>query len=197
MASVSTTNMAQSAFDAYLRTKQALMAAQCYVLSMELMVSLSEHMLHSLLGSPLPTSRNIGILNFGVSQTVEATFNPGTQEDSFYLTYPIPHDLKLGDLYNLPTDPYSHAIESFLSILEIGGRRLERVEQLLGIPPELGFRNSPSVEQELLDQDLRSSLPSRFVELLWNGSVQIDHKSPAVCFRRHRAAILGLLNYNS
>ena len=71
MVAISTSRTPQTLFDENLRSKQASMAAQCYILCIKLMVSLSEQMLQSLLASPLPTPRSA----FANLSTSEATQN--------------------------------------------------------------------------------------------------------------------------
>lgn len=199
MVAISTSRTPQTPFDEYLRSKQASMAAQCYTLCIKLMVSLSEQMLQSLLASPLPTPRSA----FASLSTSEATQNAnalGAQEDTFPNTSHIPENLRLGDLYVPPTDPFGHALNSTINMLRIGSRLLGRMEQLLGIPPELGggsMSSVPSTEQVGLDQHLRPSLPARFVTSIWEDEASINNKSAVTYFRRCRAAILGLTKHHS
>lgn len=194
MVAISTSRTPQTLFDEYLRSKQASMAAQCYIVCIKLMVSLSEQMLQSLLASPLPTPRPaFGHRN--VSEASQNTNAPVAREGVFSDASRIPENLKLGDLYVPLTDPFGHALNSTIDIFQIGSRLLGRMEQLLGIPIELGGGNMSSVlssEQVGLDQHPRPSLPARFVASIWEDEAHINQKSAVTYFRRCRAAILGL-----
>jgi hypothetical protein len=71
-------------------------------------------------------------------------------------------------------------------MLQIGSGLLGKMEQLLGIPPELGggsMSSGASPEQAGLDQhalkdarSLRPSLPARFVALIWEDEAGITSK---------------------
>jgi hypothetical protein len=189
----------QTPFDEYLRGKQASMAAQCYILCLKLMVSLSEQMLQSLLASPLPTPRS----PFANLTTAESTQSENTlraHEGTFSNASHIPKNLRLGDLYVPPTDSFDHALNSTVNMLQIGSRLLGRIEQLLEIPPELGS-GSPSLvtptEQAGTDQHLRRSLPARLIASIWEDEASITNKCAVTYFRRCRAAILGLTQHHS
>jgi hypothetical protein len=131
------------------------------------------------------------------------------QEDNFSHTRHVPKNLRLGDLY-APPDPFGHALNSAINMLRIGSKLIARMEQLLGIPPELGGGNmssGTSPEQVGLDQhtlrdrsSLRSSsssLPARFVALIWEDEASMYNKSAVMYFRRCRAATLGLAKNHS
>lgn len=184
-------------FEEYLRTKRVSMAAQCYVLCIKLMVSLSEQMLQSLLASALPTPRS----PFNPS-TLEAAQNanaPGALDNNLSNTNHIPENLRLRHSYVAPTDFFDHAINSAVNMLQLGSRLLGRIETLLEIPPELGGGNMLSVtstKEVGVDQHLRLSLPARFVASIWEGETSINNKYSVQYLRRCHAAILGLAKHN-
>ncbi|RAH47739.1 uncharacterized protein BO95DRAFT_461805 [Aspergillus brunneoviolaceus CBS 621.78] len=208
MVAITTSRTPQSPFDEYLRSKQASMAAQCYVLCIKLMAVLSEQVLQSLLALPL-SAKPSASGNLGSSETMKNVNGLGAQEDNFSHTRQIPKSLRLGDLY-APPDPFGHALNSAINMLRIGSKLIARMEQLLGIPPELGGGSMPSgasPEQVGLDQPtLRdrsasksslSSLPARFVALIWEDEASMYNKSAVMYFRRCRAATLGLAKNRS
>lgn len=174
-------------FDEYQQSKQASMVAQCYVLGIKLMVSLAEQMLQSLLSSPLQAPRS----PFASLGGRDATQNANSLANSSR----IPEDLRLGDLYAPPSDPFGPALNSSIEVLQTGSRLLGRMEQLLGIPPELGGGSMSSVspaDRAGLDQHLKPSLPARLVASIWEHEASMHSKSSVMYFRRCRAAILGL-----
>ncbi|EAW13516.1 uncharacterized protein ACLA_055640 [Aspergillus clavatus NRRL 1] len=136
MVAITTSRTPQSPLDEYLRSKQASMAAQCYVLCIKLMAVLSEQVLQSLLALPLPTKQPASG-NLSTSEAMKNVNALGAQEDNFSHTRHIPKNLRLGDLY-APPDPFGHALNSAINMLRIGSKLIDRMEQLLGIPPELG-----------------------------------------------------------
>lgn len=200
MVAISTSRTPQTPLDEYLRSKQASIAAQCYILCIRLMVSLSEQMLQSLLASPLPTPPRSAFANLGTSETTQNANVLGAQEGTISNTSHIPENLTLGDLYVPPTDPFGHALNSTTNVLQIGSRLLGRMEQLLGIPPELGgggMSSVPSKAQARIDRHLKPSLPARFVASIWEDEASMNNKSAVTYFRRCRAAILGLTKHHS
>ncbi|KAB8075713.1 hypothetical protein BDV29DRAFT_189978 [Aspergillus leporis] len=208
MVAITTSRTPQNPLDEYLRSKQASMAAQCYVLCIKLMAALSEQVLQSLLALPLSTKQSASG-NLSTSEAMKNVNALGAQEDNFSHTRHIPKNLRLGDLY-APPDPFGHALNSAINMLRIGSKLIARMEQLLGIPPELGcgsMSSETSPEQVGLDQhtlrdrsSLRSSLsslPARFVALIWEDEASMYNKSAVMYFRRCRAATLGLTKNRS
>jgi hypothetical protein len=166
---------------------------------------LSEQILQSLLALPVPTART-GSGGSSTSEATQSTNTLGIPEGPFCNTRQIPENLRLRDLY-VPPDPFSRALHSAIAVLQIGSGLLGKMEQLLGIPPELGggsMSSGASPEQAGLDQhalkdarSLRPSLPARFVALIWEDEAGITSKSAPIYYQRCRAAILGLSNHHS
>ncbi|KAK3951312.1 hypothetical protein QBC32DRAFT_371248 [Pseudoneurospora amorphoporcata] len=190
---------AHPSFAKYLDSKQASMAAQCYMLCMRLLVSLSEKMLQNLLASPMPAQRT----SFSLSSTPDPTpFNAsalGTILDDVNFSLGTNQNMMEGvvgleDLYVGPTDSYEQAVDSTVSILRVGGRLIGRMEQLLEIPPDMAGGTTSSGEQPSTEHHQRRklSLPARLVTTTWEYETSIDNKCPVTCFKRYRAAILGL-----
>jgi hypothetical protein len=184
---------AHTSFDKYMDSKQASMAAQCYMLCMRLVVSLSEKMLQNLLASPMPAQRT----SFGFSTPDSTQFNGGARgilDMRFSLgNQNMIENVGLEDLYVGPTDSYEQAVDSTVSMLRVGARLIGRMEQLLEIPPDIAGGTMSSGEQPSIEHQRRKrSLPARLVVTTWEHETGIDNKCPVTCFRRHRAAILGL-----
>lgn len=187
---ISTPCTPQTPFDEYLRSKQASMAAQCYMLCIKLMVSMLEQMLQSLLASPFRAS----YVDLGNMSPSQATQNPSL-DSAFSSMNGIAENLRLGDLHSPQADPFGSALSSTINVLRIGSRLLGRIEQFLGIPSKLRAGNFPSNEQVGLDQSLSPSLPARFVASIWEDEAATNNRSSVTYFRRCRAAILGLSTY--
>ncbi|KAK1779557.1 hypothetical protein QBC45DRAFT_374289 [Copromyces sp. CBS 386.78] len=190
---------AHPSFAKYLDSKQASMAAQCYMLCMRLVVSLSEKMLQNLLASPMPAQRT----SFSLSSTPDSMSTPfnasalGILDVNFSLgtnqNMMMEGVVGLEDLYVGPTDSYEQAVDSTVSILRVGGRLIGRMEQLLEIPPDMAGGTTSSGEQPSTEHQRRKlSLPARLVATTWEHETSIDNKCPVTCFKRYRAAILGL-----
>ncbi|KAI1374296.1 hypothetical protein F4677DRAFT_461568 [Hypoxylon crocopeplum] len=204
MGAISTSRPPQSPLDEYLRSKQASMAAQCYVLCIKLMAFLSEQMLQSLLAMPLPTTRS-GSGNLNTSESTQSPNALEAQEDTFSNTSHVPENLRLGDLY-VPPDPFGHALKSAISMLQIGSRSIGMMEKSLGIPPEQGGGSlSPVTSSDQAGPDHHTtrdgsssglSFPARFVALIWEVEASMNNKSPVGYFRRCRAAIIGLSKHH-
>lgn len=178
----------KTAFDEYLQSKQASMAAQCYVLCIKLMVSLSEQMLQSLLATPLHHTPRSPFTNLSHSETTQ-------NANALSNTGHIPEGLRLGDLYTPPTDPFGPALNSSINVLQTGSKLLGKMEQMLGIPAELGVGRMSSVasaDRAGLDHHRSPSLPARVVASIWEHEASINSKSSVTYFRRCRAAVLGL-----
>ena len=179
----------------HLDSKQAFMAAQCYMLCMRLAVSLSEKMLQNLLAAPMPAQRT----SFGLGTPDSAQFNSssalGILEVDFSLggSQNMMEGVGLEDLYVGPPESYEQAVDSTVSILRVGARLIGRMEQLLEIPPDIAGDTTWSGEQPSPEHQRRKlSLPARLVATTWEYEKSIDNKCPVTCFKRYRAAILGL-----
>ncbi|KAI1119741.1 hypothetical protein F5Y10DRAFT_157290 [Nemania abortiva] len=181
-------------FDEYMNSKQASLAAQCYMLCIKLMVSLSEKMLQNLLTSPLPAQR----LSFGLGDPESTQLPGGLGAMDINFAHPNQNaleNIRVEDLYIGPTDSFEHALNSIVNMLRVGTRLLGRMELLLEIPPEMagGTMTSPSqTEQPRVDQQMKRSLAARLVGLTWEHETSVGSKCVVTYFRRYRAAILGL-----
>jgi hypothetical protein len=123
--------------------------------------------------------------NAGALGILDMNFSLGNQN--------IIENVGLEDLYVGPTDSYEQAVDSTVSILRVGARLIGRMEQLLEIPPDMAGGTTSSGEQPSSeDQQRKLSLPARLVATTWEHETSIDNKCPVTCFRRYRAAILGL-----
>ncbi|POS70300.1 hypothetical protein DHEL01_v211310 [Diaporthe helianthi] len=184
----------------YMRTKQAALAAQCYVLSMKLMASITGQLLQNLLVTPMPEvqypSSNSG------SSSSETT-RLGDQEVGFlHETSRIPKSLTLGDLFSSSTASFQHVLRSAVEMVDFGTRLLGKMEQLLGVPSRLGIGGtlhaSSSKRQAATDlQPAEPSLPARLVASIWEDEANNHKKSVVTHFRRCRAAMTGLSKSNS
>lgn len=185
---------AHPSFAKYLDSKQASMAAQCYMLCIRLVVSLSEKMLQNLLASPMPaqptsfslSTPNSTPFNASALDILDVNFSLGNQNM-------MEGGVGLEDLYVGPADSYEQAVDSTVSILRVGARLIGRMEQLLEIPPDMAGGTTSSGEQPSTEHQRRKlSLPARLVATTWEHETSIDNKCPVTCFKRYRAAILGL-----
>lgn len=198
----------QSPHDAHLRSKQASIAAQGYVLCVRLLASLLEQMLQSLLASPSPSPSPT---TSGRSASPDSTQDASSRRTSlggsgsnFSDASHVPHSLRLGDLH-VPPDHFGHALNSSVNLLRIGCSRLNEMERLLGIPSRQRGQSTSSLvclEQVDLTQQTfpdssssRPSLPARIVASIWEDEASINNKSSVVYLQRCRAAILGLAEH--
>jgi hypothetical protein len=184
-------------FDEYMDSKQAALAAQCYMLCVKLMVSLSEKMLQNLLSSPMSAQHLPFSLGTPESAQMAGGMGAmGAMEVNF--THPNQNSLeniRVEDLYIGPTDTFEHALHSIVNMLRVGTRLLGRMEMLLEIPPDLagGTMTFPNLaEQTRVDQQMKRSLAARLVRSTWEHETSIGSKCLVTYFRRYRAAILGL-----
>ncbi|OAP54231.1 hypothetical protein AYL99_11332 [Fonsecaea erecta] len=186
----------QTSHDAHLRSKQASLASQGYVLCVRLLSSLLEQMLQSLLTSPSSSST-----------APSSAASPERSQDSSSLraslaslgsnfsdASQVPHGLRLRDILAPPGD-FRRALNFSLDLLCIGCSQLNEMEQLLRIPskqPGLGTASLVSLERsgiaqpELSDNSVSiPSLPARFVASIWEDEASINQKSSAVCLQRY------------
>ncbi|RMZ88705.1 hypothetical protein DV736_g4070, partial [Chaetothyriales sp. CBS 134916] len=194
----------QSAHDAHLRSKNASIAAQGYVLCVRLLASLLEQMLQSLLTSPSPIASGSSASPESTQDASSLKTSLGASRSIFSDAGHVPHSLRLGDLH-VPPDHFGHALNSSVNLLRIGCSRLNEMERLLGIPSKQRGQSTSSLvclEQVGLAQQahpdngsLRLSLPARFVASIWEDEASINKKSSVVYLQRCRAAILGLTEH--
>ncbi|KIW95725.1 uncharacterized protein Z519_04310 [Cladophialophora bantiana CBS 173.52] len=194
----------QSPHDAHLRSKQASIAAQGYVLCVKLVASLSEQMLQGLLTSPSPTASGGSTSPQSTQGASSLRTSLEASDGKFSDASHVPHSLRLGDLF-MPPGHFGHALNSSVNLLRIGCSRLNEMEHLLGIPSkQQGQSISSLVCQEQMDfaqQALpdngspRPSLPARFVAAMWEDEASVKNKSAVVYLQRCRAAILGLTEH--
>ncbi|EXJ92298.1 hypothetical protein A1O3_00848 [Capronia epimyces CBS 606.96] len=192
----------QTPQDAHLRSKQASIAAQGYVLCVRLLASLLEQMLQSLLASPSPSPTVSG--SSASPDSAQDASGLGATGSNFSDACQVPHSLRLGDLL-VPPDHFGHALSSSVNLLRIGCSRLNEMESLLGIPSKQRGQNTSSlvcleqagVAQQALPDNGSSgpSLPARFVASIWEDETSINNKSSVVHLQRCRAAILGLTEH--
>ncbi|OAG36752.1 hypothetical protein AYO21_09025 [Fonsecaea monophora] len=208
VAVASHTSTPQSPHGAHLRSKQASIAAQGYVLCVRLLASSLEQMLQSLMASPSPAPiLTASGTSAGPSETQHAgslRTGPGVSASLYSDASSIPRSLRLGDLFVAP-DPFGHALNSSVDLLRVGCSRLNKMEGLLGIPSNLREPSTSSLahvepvdlgERAARDNDSsRQSLPARFVTSIWEDEASINKKSSVVCLQRYRAAILGLTEH--
>jgi hypothetical protein len=190
----------QSPHDAHLRSKQASLAAQGYVLCVRLLASLLDQMLQSLLASPSPTATS----SSAAPDSTQDTRSLGALGSNFSEASHVPRSLRLGDLL-VPPDHFGHALHSSVSLLRIGCSRLNEMEHLLGIPSKRRGQGTSSpvcleqvglAQQALPDNESSGpSLPARFVASIWEDEASISSKSSVVHLQRCRAAILGLTEH--
>ncbi|ETS87747.1 hypothetical protein PFICI_01575 [Pestalotiopsis fici W106-1] len=185
---------AHTTFDKYIDSKQASMAAQCYMLCIRLFVSLSEKLLNNLLASPMPVQP----ATFGLNTPDSTQFSGGGGLGTLDMNFSLGNDnvmdnFGLDDLSVSPTDSYEQAVDSAVNVLRVGTRLIGRMEQMLGIPPDMAVGTLSSAEQPSLEhQRKKRSLPARLVATTWEYETSIGNKCAITYFKRYRAAILGL-----
>lgn len=194
----------QSPHDAHLRSKQASTAAQGYVLCVRLLASLLEQLLQSLLASPSQTASGSSASPHSTQDASGQRISLGESGSNFSDASHVPHSLRLGDLH-VPLGHFGHALNSSVNLLRIGCSRLSEMEYLLGIPYKQRGQSISSLvclkqvglaQQTLPDNgSSRSSLPARFVALIWEDEASINKMSSVVYLQRCCAAILGLTEH--
>ncbi|EXJ69155.1 uncharacterized protein A1O5_08090 [Cladophialophora psammophila CBS 110553] len=194
----------QSPHDAHLRSKEASIAAQGYVLCVRLVAFLLEQMLQGLLTSPSPTasggSTNPHSTQGASSLRISLEASGGKFSDASL----VPHSLRLGDLF-MPLGHFGLALNSSVDLPRISCSRLNEIEHLLGIPSKQRGQSMSSLvcleqmglaQQARPDNDSpRPSLPARFVAAIWEDEASINNKSAVVYLQGCRAAILGLAEH--
>jgi len=156
-----------------MRTKQASIIAQIYVLCVRILASVAEQILQKLLALPTyPVQYSSSSTSVGTMQT----------------TY------SLQDLEG-PADPFSQAHQSALHVLSVGSRQLGEMEDLLGVPsqqwsgvPRAGSKQPSSVSDGRCQLPL--SLSARLIVSIWDDELSTTGKLPLMYMRRCRAAIV-------
>lgn len=198
MAATTASHTPHTPLDEYMRTKQAMMAAQCYVLSMKLMASISGQVLQDLLTTPMLDVQS----SLFRSTSPEAAARLSDQEgEMLQETSRVSETLTLGGLFVSPAGSFQHALRATVDMIDVGSRLLGRMEQLLKLPSDLGSGSasstSLSAEQGVVDLPQgKPSLPARLVATIWEDEAHVNKKWVVTYFRRCRAAILGLLQHN-